>query len=61
MKPLALGVLALIAVAAVANSKRVFAYLRDAVMRGRDQQGIMDEDIQRFVNEGGTPVGAGAE
>jgi hypothetical protein len=60
VKPLALGVLAVIVVAALATSRRLFAYLRNAVMHRHDND-IMDEDIQRFVNEGGTPVGAGAE
>jgi hypothetical protein len=61
MKRLALGMLAVIAVAALASSKRLFAYFRSAMMHRRDNEGMMDEDIQRFVNEGGAPVGAGAE
>ena len=61
VKPLALGLLAVIAVSALARSKRLFAYLRDEVMHRHQKDGIMDEDIQRFVNEGGAAVGAGAE
>ena len=61
MKTLALGALAVIAVAALATSKGLFNYLRTALMRKRADEGMMDDDIQRFVNEGGTPVGAGAE
>ena len=61
MKPLALGVIAVIAVAGLATSKRLFAYFRNTMMHRRNNEGMMDEDIQRFVNEGGAPVGAGAE
>jgi len=61
VKPLALGVAAIVAVAAVATSKRTFGYFRDLMMRKRDDERMLDEDIPRFVNEGGSPVGAGAE
>ena len=37
MKPLALGISAIVAVAALANSKRLVAYLRGAVMRKRER------------------------
>ena len=61
MRTVLLGVLAVVSVATLARSKRLSAYVRDRVMRRRRENGIMDDDIQRFVNEGGTPVGAGAE
>ena len=61
MKPLALGVAAVVAVAALATSKRMFGYFRDFTMRKRDDERMVDEDVPRFVNEGGSPLGAGAE
>lgn len=62
VRPWKVGLLAIVAVASIGGSKRALGYARQLMHRGPpESDGMMEEDIQRFVSEGGRPLGAGAE